>query len=303
MLFPESHFDLIAGPFLAVLSTVMPDGQPQSTVIWCNSDGAHVLLNTMRGFQKERNMRRNPRVTVFCHDPVNPLRNIEVRGRVVEMAEAGAVEHNDQLTMLYLGKPHFFGDAVPAELAGRFTPVICKVLPTRVRVEDAQGRARSPSAYIAEPSADRAASSSDSAIVAIPQSHRDLFIQPVYATLTTMMADGQPQSSLVWCDYDGEHLLLSTTLERQKGKNMAANPKIALLVIDPANSARYVEVRGEVVEMSQIGALELADRLTQRYTGMQRFYGDIYPAEKQLQETRVVCRIQPHKVNADAIFK
>lgn len=55
--------------------------------------------------------------------------------------------------------------------------------------------------------------------------------------------------------------------------------------------------------MSQIGALELADRLTEPNTGKQHFYGDIYPAEKQFQETRVVCRIQPNKVNVDAIFK
>jgi PPOX class probable F420-dependent enzyme len=132
---PESHMDLIAGPYSVVLTTVMLDGQPQSTVVWCNTDGTHVLLNTMRGFQKEKNMRRNPRVTIFAFDPRNPFRNIEVRGRVVEMTEEGAVEHNDQLTMLYLGKPHFFGDAVPAEFMERFTPVICKVLPMRVRVE------------------------------------------------------------------------------------------------------------------------------------------------------------------------
>ena len=137
---PDSHLDLIAGPYPVALSTVMPDGQPQSTVVWCNTDGRYVLLNTMRGFQKEKNMRCNPKVTLFCRDPANPLRNIEVRGQVVEMAEAGAVEHNDQLTMLYLGKPHFFGDAVPAEFAGRFIPVICKVLPTRVRVEAGKSR-------------------------------------------------------------------------------------------------------------------------------------------------------------------
>jgi len=138
--------------------------------------------------------------------------------------------------------------------------------------------------------------------VEIPESHRDLLQRPIYAVLTTMMPSGQPQSSLVWWDYDGECVLISTTLERRKSRNMLANPKVTVLVIDPANSARYVEVRGEVVEMSQNGAVELADRLTQRYTGKQRFYGDVYPVERQAQETRVVCRIRPSKVNADAIF-
>ena len=84
---------------------------------------------------------------------------------------------------------------------------------------------------------------------------------------------------------------------------MAANPKVSLLVIDPANSARYIEVRGEVAEMNREGAIELADRLTQRYTGKQRFYGDVYPVERRAQEIRVVCRIQPRKVNVDAIFQ
>jgi PPOX class probable F420-dependent enzyme len=138
--------------------------------------------------------------------------------------------------------------------------------------------------------------------VEIPESHRDLLQRPIYAVLTTMMPSGQPQSSLVWWDYDGECVLISTTLERRKSRNMLANPKVTVLVIDPANSARYVEVRGEVVEMSQDGAVELADRLTQRYTGKQRFYGDVYPVERQAQETRVVCRIRPSKVNVDAIF-
>lgn len=298
---PESHLDLLTGPFSVVLTTVMPDGQPQSTVVWCNMDGPYVLLNTMRGYQKEKNLRRNPLVTLFCHDPRNPLRNIEVRGRVVEMTEAGAIEHNDQLTMLYIGKPHFFGDAVPAEFAGRYTPVICRVLPTRVRVENGQTPTPGPIAAATPPLP--AATASAAEIVTIPATHDDLLGRPVYAVLTTMMPSGQPQSSLVWWDYDGKEVLLSTTVERQKGKNMAANPKVALLVIDPANSSRYIEVRGDVVDMSCVGAIELADRLTQRYTGKQRFYGDVYAAEKQSQETRVVCRIRPRKVNVDAIFK
>jgi PPOX class probable F420-dependent enzyme len=139
--------------------------------------------------------------------------------------------------------------------------------------------------------------------VVIPETHRDLLERPIHGVLTTMMPDGQPQSSLVWCDYDGECVLVSTTLERQKGKNMAANPKVTLLVIDPEDGSRYLEVRGEVVEMSQEGAVELADRLTRYYTGKEHFYGDIYPTEQQSEETRVVCRIRPVKATVDAIFK
>ena len=139
--------------------------------------------------------------------------------------------------------------------------------------------------------------------ITVPQSHRDLLKRPIHAVLTTMMPDGQPQSSLVWCDYDGEHVLISTTCERQKGKNMAANPRVTLLIIDPDDSSRYLEVRGQVIEMTKVGAIDLADRLTRAYTGKTRFYGDIYPVERQYRETRLVCKIWPKRITLDAIFK
>ena len=117
-----------------------------------------------------------------------------------------------------------------------------------------------------------------------------------------MMPDGQPQSSIVWADYDGTYVLINTTLERQKGRNMRANPKVALLVIDPKDVSRWIEVRGNVVEIRRAGAEAHADKLTQRYTGKQRFYGDIYLVEQRQKETRVIVTIEPIKVSLDAIF-
>ncbi len=137
----------------------------------------------------------------------------------------------------------------------------------------------------------------------IPDTHRDLLTQPIHAVLTTMMADGQPQSSVVWADYDGQYVLLSTTLERQKGRNMRANPKVTLLVVDPRDSSRWIEVRGHVVEMVTTDAESLADRLAQAYTGKQHFYGDIYPAAQRARETRVIVRIEPVRVSLDAVFR
>ncbi len=134
---PESHKDLIDGNYNAALTTLMPDGQPQTTPVWCNREGKYVLINTMRGFQKEKNMRTNPKVTLLAYDSTNPLRNIEIRGMVVEMTEAGALEHLNQLTSKYMRKPdaQFFGDSVCAELEAAYTPVKIKIVPTRVRVE------------------------------------------------------------------------------------------------------------------------------------------------------------------------
>jgi PPOX class probable F420-dependent enzyme len=134
---PCSHLDLINGPRVAALTTIMPDGQPQTTVVWCNFDGTHILVNTMRGFQKERNMRANPKVTLLCYDPRQPLRYLEVRGRVVEMTEQGAMEHLDGLSELYIGRKPYFGECVPAELKEKEIPVLCRIRPTHITALDA----------------------------------------------------------------------------------------------------------------------------------------------------------------------
>jgi PPOX class probable F420-dependent enzyme len=134
---PESHRDLLDGDYCVVLTTVMPGGQPQITPVWCNRDGEYVLINTMRGFRKEKNMRDNPKVTLLAYDPKNPLRYIEIRGTVVEMTEEGALEHLNQLTQLYMHKSdaRFFGDSIPAQLQATYVPIKIKIALTRIRVE------------------------------------------------------------------------------------------------------------------------------------------------------------------------
>ena len=134
---PKSHCYLIDGPYHIALSTIMPNGQPQITPIWCNRDGDYVLINTMKGFRKEKNMRLNPNITLFAYDPENPFYNIEIRGRVIEMCEEGALKHLDELTQLYLGKPDakFFGDSVPVGSQLTHIPVRVKIAPMYVRVE------------------------------------------------------------------------------------------------------------------------------------------------------------------------
>src|SRR6266508_4123962 len=97
--------------------------------------------------------------------------------------------------------------------------------------------------------------------IPIPQSHLDLLTRPIHGVLTTLMPDGQPQSSLVWCDFDGECAQVNTSRERQKGKNIASNPKISLLIVDPDNIARFMEIRGEA-ELVEEDALEHLDQIT-----------------------------------------
>lgn len=135
---PASHRELVDCPPVAALTTVMPDGYPQTSVVWCDFDGTDVLVNTMRGFQKERNMRRNPRVTILCYDPNQPLRFLEVRGQVVEMTEDGAVRHLDGLASRYAGRRvRYFGDCIPLQFAETEVPVLCRIRPTHVVALDA----------------------------------------------------------------------------------------------------------------------------------------------------------------------
>ena len=134
----------------------------------------------------------------------------------------------------------------------------------------------------------------------IPDSHVDLLTRPVHGVLTTMMPDGQPQSTLVWCDYDGQRARVNTTAERQKGRNMRANPRVTLLIIDPDNSARYIEIRG-TAQFSQTGAIEHLDTLTRAYTAHPAFYGYVYPPEQRRRETRLIVRIEATRITLDAI--
>ena len=136
----------------------------------------------------------------------------------------------------------------------------------------------------------------------IPESHRDLFTRPVYGILTTLLPDGAPQMSLIWVDSDGADVLINTTLERRKGRDLAADPRATVLVVDPANSARWIEVRGHVTALTRAGAVAHADRLALRYDGKAHFYGDIYPAAQEARETRVIARLTPDHVACDAIF-
>ena len=94
--------------------------------------------------------------------------------------------------------------------------------------------------------------------VEIPESHMDLLTGLVHGVLTTMMPDEQPQSSLVWVDFDGECPYVNTTLERQKGLNLSRNAMTSLLIVDPENTGRYLEIRGEA-ELVLDGAIDNLD--------------------------------------------
>ncbi|MFN7949622.1 MAG: PPOX class F420-dependent oxidoreductase [Blastocatellia bacterium] len=100
---PEKYLDLFQKKAFAHLGTIMPDGRPQVTPVWCDYDGEHIIVNSARGRQKDRNMENDPRVSVEISDPDNPYRYVEIRGRVVEITEQGADEHINKMAKKYMG--------------------------------------------------------------------------------------------------------------------------------------------------------------------------------------------------------
>jgi len=104
---PEKFRDLFNKKAFASLTTVMPDGSPQTTPVWVDSDGQHVIFNSAKGRQKDRNVRRDPRVAMAIIDPDNPYRYLEIRGKVVEITEQGADAHIDKMAKKYLGKDKY----------------------------------------------------------------------------------------------------------------------------------------------------------------------------------------------------
>jgi len=136
--------------------------------------------------------------------------------------------------------------------------------------------------------------------VPLPSSHLDLLERGICGVLTTLDATGAPSSSLVWVDHDGACARVNTSLERWKGRHLQADPRVSLLVVDPLNTARFLQIRGDT-ELVTDGAISHLDALTRRYTRHPRFYGFVYPISRQAEETRVIGRIHARRVTLDAI--
>ena len=123
---PDQYKDLFSKRAFASLATVMPNGSPQVTPVWVDYDGNHIIVNTAKGRQKDKNLRRDPRVSLAVIDPDNPYRYAEIRGRVVDVTESGADTHIDKMAKKYLGKDKY-PFAQPGEVR-----VLFKIEPEKV---------------------------------------------------------------------------------------------------------------------------------------------------------------------------
>ncbi len=130
---PADFKDLLDRPIVVTLVTVMPDGQPQATPVWVDYDGTHVRVNTARGRQKDRNMKLGAKVTVLSIDPDDPYRWLEVRGKIVEETEVGALEHINSLSAKYRNEPDYFKRN--EAMRGKQQRVTYKIEPLKVNTD------------------------------------------------------------------------------------------------------------------------------------------------------------------------
>jgi PPOX class probable F420-dependent enzyme len=107
MNFPEEFLDLLneESKALLYLATLMPDGSPQVTPVWFDSDDEHILVNTNEGRAKDRNMKARPNVAMTIQDPNDTYRYLGIRGKVVGYTREGADEHINKLSLKYDNKP------------------------------------------------------------------------------------------------------------------------------------------------------------------------------------------------------
>lgn len=123
--------------------------------------------------------------------------------------------------------------------------------------------------------------------MSFPEKYLDLFKPETkaYLFLATIMPDGSPQVTPVWFDNDGEHILINTNEGRVKDRNMKIHPKVAMVIQDPANPFRYLQIRGEVSGYTREGADKHIDTLSHRYNGK--------PWDYRPEQKRIIFKIKP----------
>jgi len=123
----KKQAQLLNARHFATVATVMPDGSPEATVVWIETDGTHIYFNTAFPRLKAKNLQRDPRVAITVFDPKHPYDEVlAIRGRA-ELIFEGADEHIDKLSRVYEGKPFTFR---PGQKR-----VIVKVTPERIHVQ------------------------------------------------------------------------------------------------------------------------------------------------------------------------
>ncbi len=119
---------------------------------------------------------------------------------------------------------------------------------------------------------------------------RAIFAKKVLAHVATLGPDGAPYVTPVWCELDGEDIVINTALGRAKARHLASDARVAVSLTDPDNPYDCIAVRGSVVTFTTVGADEVIDRFAKKYMDL-----DTYPLRRE-GEVRVTVRIHPDRI-------
>ena len=233
---PASHRDLLDRPLPAVLTTHLGTGRLQCSVVWFSPEGDDVVVSTMAEFAKAKHLAARPLATLLVTDADG--RWLEVRADVTRDEDErpeDAVAVLDAIAVRYTGNGPHFGAVVPAELAEVEHPVTFRLTPVTVAAGHAVAGPM-PSGPAGAPVPPDA--------VPLPPSHLDLLDGRSLAALATVRPDGRARTQPVRCGTDGDAVLLSADAEVLV--DVAADPRATVLVLDPGNSSRWLQVRGDV---------------------------------------------------------
>ena len=125
-------------------------------------------------------------------------------------------------------------------------------------------------------------------MLTIPDSHADLLSKKGFAHVATLLPDGSPHSTVVWFDWDGERVLFSSRIQSRKLRNLQRDTRASILITDPENPYRYLELRGRVEQIDPDPEAKLADVLSEKYLGRP------FPAPRP-DEGRVRVTVRPER--------
>lgn len=124
----------------------------------------------------------------------------------------------------------------------------------------------------------------------VPKDFIELFKCKAIGILATIQEDNSPHTSVVWIDYDEPFILFNSITSRQKYKNIRKNPNVSLLVIDPNDIYRYIEIRGKIEEITTKNAITFVNKLAKKYLGV-----ETYPYHRS-GVTRVIYKLKPFSI-------
>ena len=236
-------------------------------------------------------MRRDPRVTLLCYDPRQPLRYLEIRGTVVEMTEDGALEHLDALASKYAGRPvRYFGDCIPAEFAETRDPgPVPDPTDPRRRARRDRRRGDPMTTIVATETV------ADPGLAPRPPDPADLRRADDDAPRRPAAVEpglGRPRRRVRPGQHDARSAGRGATCSPTRRSACSSSTPTT-----PAGSSRSAATPS----WSRTARSSTSTRSRATYTRHPRYYGFVYPAEQQARETRVICRIHARRITLDAI--